>query len=273
MSSKKPAVVFEVVFSGPGIYPELIPLGTMSRILSAVHALATGSELPEEEEEQSDEPTAQSSGNEIQLLDVKRGSAVLRFSGMSPAPVLNNLREFGLVLRHPERIGQNIRMLRPIEDLSATARKLNCTIKIKKPSKDDGELAIVDSASYENISKSIFVDGETSITGRVERVGGATRVRCGLRVPFQRRMFICGVKNRDVARMLGEKVYQEVIVRGNAKWIKSTWRLYKFDIENVQQLISESIDESFQALRKAGGSAWDKIESPGSFLEQTGNPR
>src|SRR5262249_2342390 len=49
MAEKAPEPIFEVVFQG--IYPERIPLGTLSRILSAVQRLASGSE-PEEDEEQ-----------------------------------------------------------------------------------------------------------------------------------------------------------------------------------------------------------------------------
>ncbi len=268
MATKKPNPVFELVFSGQGIYPEAIPLGTMSRILSAIHRLATGIELPEEETSPTQEKAPDE--KEIQLLNVKRGSAILQFSGKSPSQVIKNLREVGTVLQHPEKIGDNIHFLHPIEELSSTARKLNCSIILREPAKENAGLAQIEGNSFESISQSVFVTGETAITGIIERVGGATVLKCGLRVTFQPRMLICGVANTEIARVLGQRLYQEAIVHGTARWVKSNWRIYSFEIRNVQQLKTGSLDEAMEALRKAGGKEWDNIEDPQEFLEESG---
>ncbi|MFO0969724.1 MAG: hypothetical protein U0793_29550 [Gemmataceae bacterium] len=265
MPTKKPAAVFEVVFSGRGIYPEAVPLGTLSRILSALHTLATGNEFPEDDEGQ--QPTEGAAREDIQLLDVKRGSMVLRFSGKSPSHVLSNLREVGAVLRTPERIGDNVRILNPIEELSATARRLNCPILIREAGGHNGALALIKAESFHSISASIFVDGDTSLTGFVERVGGATVIKCGLRVSFQSRMLICRVTNKQVARSLGEHVYREVVVHGTARWLRNTWRIYGFEIKGVEQFTPGKAEDALEALRNAGGAAWDNIADPREFLE------
>jgi len=267
MSSKKPPAVFEVVFTGKGVYPEAIPLGALSRILSAVHTLATGSEPMEEGEEVS----VGESKLDIQLLDVKRGSAVLRFSGKSPSYVIKNLRDVGAAIRQPERAGENIRILNPLEELSSIARRLGCTILVRETnSGNDDVLAVIEPDSFETISTSIFIHGDTSLTGLVERVGGATVIKCGLRVSFQPRMLICRVVNKEVARTLGERVYQEVVVHGTARWIRNTWRLYGFEIKNVEPFLPGSVDDAMKALRNAGGAGWDNIPDPQAYL---GNAR
>src|SRR5437588_3222814 len=99
----KPPPIFEVLFDGPGIYPEKIPLGTLTQTLSAIRRLAAGSELVDEEEDEQD-----SDSSLIGLLDVVRGSAVFRFVSASsgspshaaaqPIAALERLRLAGRVL-------------------------------------------------------------------------------------------------------------------------------------------------------------------------------
>lgn len=263
----KPPAIFEAVFTGPGIYPEQIPIGTLSRILPSIHRLALGKE-PETEDE--DDKAIETDDAAVRLLDIKRGSAVYRFAGHSPQLALENLRQAGRVVRDPESIGPNVYMLHPIEQLSATSRSLKCSITLREASARNGVLVEIGPDSFDRISKSVFVHGDTSITGKIERVGGATEKKCGLRVSFQPRMLICKVESADVARKLGEKLYQEVVLHGTAVWFKTAWQLFSFTIRHVHQLAMTSISEAIHAIREAGAKAWDKIEDPQAFLERTG---
>src|SRR5947209_6482395 len=94
---KKPLPVFEVIFEGPDVYPERIPLGALMQTFSAVRRLAVGGEVPDDEE------TEEEGGDDgsIRLLEVGRGSAVFRFVGQSPVVALEYLRLAGQVLQNP----------------------------------------------------------------------------------------------------------------------------------------------------------------------------
>lgn len=259
-------MVFEVVFSGTNVYPEKIPWGALSRTLSAVQRLASGTEpLDDEEEEETDE------GASLRLLDVARGSAIYRFA--CPAPnaasvAVQQLRLVGQVLHDPDQVGQNDHLINPIERLSSTAKSLECSIIVKEPGPKSPILARIEPTSFENISKMLFIEGQTSLTGEVKRVGGATEMRCALRVPFQHRLLFCSVVNAEVARQLGDALYKKVVVQGKARWLKASWRVHGFRIEGVEQLKPSSLRESLQALRAAGGEGWDKIPTPPQFLSE-----
>jgi hypothetical protein len=264
---KKPEAVFEVVFDGPDIFPEAIPLGTLTQTLSAVRRLAAGTDAPEEDED-AEAPDDQS----IRLLDVVRGSAVFRFVGPAALIALANLRGTGEILQNPEAIGDKDYILNPVAKLSATAKRIGCPIVVREPGKDGTVLARIEPSTYETISDRLFVKGETEFTGRVERVGGATQVRCGLRVHFQTRMLICMVASREVARELGDCLYRNVSVKGDALWVKHTWRVVDFTIKSVVRLNPGKLTEAFQALRDAGGKGWDNIPDPRAYLEEVSGP-
>lgn len=263
MPRKSPPPIFEVVFSGPGIYPEKIPLGALARALSAIQRLASGKELPDEEEEAEE--------SSLRLLNVLRGSAVFRFACPTPnaaTAAVKYLRLAGAVLDDPEDVGNNDYVINPIERLSATAKSLDCCIIVKQPGHGSPVLARIEPTSFEKISKSVFIEGETSLAGEVKRVGGATDVRCALRVPFQQRLLFCTVATKDVARKLGDNLYKTVVVEGKARWIKTSWRVHTFRIDDVEELKPGSLREALEALREAGGNGWDKIDDPVKFLQE-----
>jgi hypothetical protein len=266
MATKKPEAVFEVVFSGPGVYPEQIPLGSLSRILSAIHSLAMGHELPTDDD---GEAVADDDKDPVRLVDVKRGSAILRFADRAAKQSIKNLREVGRILKDPEKIGDNIHILNPIEDLSASARRLNCSIIMKQAHSNNGVLARIEPTSYHSLSQSVFVSGETAVMGSVQRVGGATARKCGLRVSFQPRMLFCRVASTELARTLGQLLYQQVVVHGTARWVKASWRLYSLEISAVKELKEGTAEQAIESLRQAGGKGWDDIDNPQEFLEET----
>ena len=262
---KKPNPAFEVDFNGAGIYPEMIPLSFLSRVLSAVRRLAAG-EAGSEEDEASGQAEA-----EVGLLQVKRGSAVYQFT--APALALAHLRAAGKVLARPETIGDRDYILNPVEELSSVAKSLHCSVVLKEPGKDGIVLAKIEPGSYSSISQRLLIQGETAIMGRVVRVGGATEQKCGLRVRDQSRMLICKVESADIARKLGQRLYEEVAAYGKATWLKTNWKIVAFTVKEVQQPKLGPAEEAIEALRKAGGKGWDDIPDPEAFIEEVSGKR
>lgn len=278
MKPDSPPPVFEVLFEGEELYPEAIPLRTLSASLSAIQCLATGDKdlvgRSGDEDADEDADDGEVRDDSLRLVGIERGSAMYRVAGPPPALALHNLRLVGELLSHPEAVeAHDDYMLSPLERLSAVARRLDCTITIKEPGEQGSVLAKIEPLSYETISKTLLVAGETSLVGRVVRVGGATALRCGLRVPFQHRLLICKVENSTIARKIGERLYQDVTVDGSALWLKNSWRLFSFTIKNVQQPVQGSIVEAMEALREAGGKDWDLVQDPASYLEEVNTNR
>jgi hypothetical protein len=260
--SNTPDPVLEMLFDGPDILPENIPISTLSIAFSAVQRLASGRYVPRTEEEEEEEDDS------LRLLDVQRGSAVYRITGPAPEAPLANIRQAGKLLVQPDdESGESDYIINPVEDLSRIARRLKCTVILRKPGTGKS-LARVDADSYQRIAGRLIVEGDTAFTGRVERVGGKMQNRCALSVSFQSRMVYCSVETAELARNLGQKLYQDVVVQGTAKWLRGSWKMFEFKVKDVYQPKNGGIHEAFQALRDAGGNAWDGVDDPEKFLEE-----
>jgi hypothetical protein len=264
---KKPPPTFEVEFNGPGIYPEHIPLGTLTRALSAVQRLALGDEVPDTEE------ADQTLEGKVSLLQMRRGSAICVFRSELPELAIDNLRETGAVLERPERIGDKGYILSPVEELSAVARTLHSSIVVRKPGREGMVLATIGPDSYASMSRTVLTRGDAALPGKVVRVGGATEQKCGLRVTGRSRMLICTLESAEVARKLGQKLYEQVVVHGEATWLRTNWTVVGFKIREVHQPRLGEAEEMIQALRNAGGSAWDQIDDPQAYLEEVTGER
>jgi hypothetical protein len=262
-----PNVTFEVCFEAPHITPEAVPLRSFSDALAAVQDLAAGRD-PFETSHVPPEKV-------IGLVEVQEGSAVYQCVARAPDEALTNLRHVNRILS----IGQNgdakpdeettdflVASLRPIEALSEIAKRLQCEVKVRV--NRNQPLFTVGSKDYKRISTHLLIEGETSVVGEVLRVGGATKNRCLLRVPGRHRGLYCDVATRDLARKLGEHIYETVVAQGTAKWIHSSWRIVSFQIKSFTQPKVSNTAKVITELRKAGFDAWDKIDDPETFLRE-----
>ena len=125
-----------------------------------------------------------------------------------------------------------------------------------------GILASIEPDTYEVISKSLLIQGETSFVGRIQRGGGATEMKCALRVDFQHRLMFCKVASQEISREMGKRLYEEVVVHGTALWLRTSWRIFAFTVTNISQPKQGSLTQAFDELRKAGGDKWGQTRTP-----------
>ena len=118
--------VLEIRFASKSLRPELISIGTLSRVLSAVYQLASGKDEEESESAAGVGP--------FQLVRVRRGSVRYLLAGESGEQPLERLRLFGDILNNPEIIGENDFVLGPLDTLSSIARKIDCAVTLLEPS-------------------------------------------------------------------------------------------------------------------------------------------
>jgi len=270
--SSKPPPAFEVYFEGDHIYPEAVPVRSLADALSALQRLASSVPATEEPDDEDDEDEAPVEGHALSLIKIRRGSAVYRVAGPPPFEAQANLETAGRLLATPEQAGSGFdHMLPPLRSLSAVAKRLKCSITLRTPGKQGAPgavLARIGPSSYDDVADSFFVRGETTILGRVMRVGGATGARCGLRVEFRRKLLICEVESSRVAREIGQKLYEDVEVSGTASWYRDSWRIAAFRIREVKDHpVQGSLLDALRELREAGGSAWDDVADPRAYLE------
>jgi hypothetical protein len=162
--------------------------------------------------------------------------------------------------------------LSSLEDLSQSAKSLGCEIEFRKPGKDrsyGAVIARITPMTFKDISASAFIRGRTSVYAKIERVGGATAMHCGIRLPSDRRkMVICRVANADLVRDLGQHMYEHLILSGHATWIRRDWRLKNLVIDAFEPPKKGSIIAALKRVHEAGGYAWDAIDDPDAVIAE-----
>lgn len=255
MSSDHPTS-FILRFVGKDVRPWLVSFNTLARALSAVQRLVV------------EEPLDQEEGHEkslLHLLGVTRGSACYPVYAEDEEQAIDALRLVGRVIADPDYVDTVSHIINPLEDLSAIAKQLKCELELSLP--NDGEvLAKIQPVTHKTIAHTAFISGDSSLEGYVERVGGATSLHCGLRVRGQARMLICRVQTPDVARQLGQHLYENIIVDGNATWYRRSWKLHRFEIRSMRKLDDKSVSDKFDALRKAADGFFDNIDDVESHI-------
>lgn len=238
-----------------GLAPSHVPVAVLSRLLQAIGSLGGESAKPSESP---DDVGA------FQLVQVKNGSALYALSSGSERAI-ERLRVVGKILEGAELPTDIEGYLRPIEEISHVAHSLRCVVELC-PS-DCGVIARIEPDSYPKLAKRVFVQGDATLFGRIERVGGVTRTKCSLRIAGRAELLYCRVESKELARSLGQHLYQQATVQGIATWVRTNWSLHEFLIQAATPFRPRPLLEAMRALHDAGGSAWDRIDDVDAFVQ------
>lgn len=278
---KKPVADFLIYLDKPDIRPWKVPMRALARILKAVQRLVDpqdedneeGADDAELETEQQVTSREQSALRSLRLVDVKSGSACYAVAAPCHQAALSTVKETGRGIESPQEFTWLPSTVSAIKELTEVSRTLHCNIEFRLPGakrQHVGEvLARITPKTYGDISPLIYITGETSIFAKIERVGGATAMHCGIRLPSQlRKMIICKVVGADLVRELGRYMYQEVLLSGTATWLRHGQQLQHFRITSFEPPKTGSIMEALEKIHAAGGKAWDRVEDPDAAIAE-----
>lgn len=254
MPRNTPTTSFIIRFISPGLKPWQMPMAALARALTAVQGL-----VHDEFDEQSDRP-------QLHLLSVKGGSASYPISAEYSKRALERLSTVGRVIDEPIQAERSPYMLSHVKELSKIAKSIGCEVELALPG--GGVLARITPDTYRSIEKVLFIRGESSVAGEIIGVGGATDLRCRLRVRDQRLLVYCTVDGTQVARELGQHLYEYAILSGTATWFRKSWKLHHLVIKAMHQIDKRSIVDRFEEVRRAGGNSWDDIDDADEFVKQ-----
>ena len=262
MARRKREATFEVRFIGGDVSPEAVTLRAVSDSLNAVQDLASGRDPYETRQ------VEYSKG--IGLVDVLRGSAVYRCVSRAPSLAIANLQRTGQLIDTDNGHSEGLEaILAPIQSLSEVAKLLQCRIEVRRVGNKDILLEI-DEHVFTRISENVFVEGESTIIGDVKRAGGATGMKCAMRIPNRPHLLYCDVATSSLVRRLGQRLYQTIAAKGDAVWVQPSWRIYRFKITGFTQPKLGDPKKALQALRSAGLDAWDNFDSNKKIAEELG---
>jgi hypothetical protein len=273
---------FLVRLVGSDVKPWKVPMRTLARVLDAVQRLVEQTE----DETESGGSTAQdtippgdpeenqigiSGSQALRLIGVRSASAGYAISTPLRSATIGVLASTGRAIEDPTNFDWSGPTISSIKTLSDVAASLDVKIEIRKPrkgSRNGDVIAKITPQTYEDISESAFVRGNTSLYGTIERIGGTSEARCAFRLPDQTKLIYCGVADDELARKLGKHLYESVSIHGEATWLRSSWQIRHFKIREFDEPKAGSIRDAMREIWAAGGKAWDKIKDPGEYIKK-----
>ncbi len=261
--AKTPEPTFELRFVAPGLLPEQIPFRSVSDALGAIQDLASGRD-PFETRQVPQE-------KQIGLLKVRRGSAVYSCISRAPDEARKNLNLVGKMLSGLDGKYKEgdlmVSAFRPIETLSTVARTIGCRLEVYPAAKKDSPIFAIEAGDFDKLSSRLLLKGEATVLGTIVRAGGATGMRCLMRVPERHHLLYCDVEDRKLVRQLGKHLYEQIAATGTATWIHRSWHIYEFSIRGFTQPKLGDPTKTIAKLRDAGLSAWDSIPDPDAYTK------
>lgn len=265
---------FVVRLVGSGVKPWTMPMRALSRVLAAVQRLV---EQKEEEDggevKKSPDPVKSDENSRVlHLVSVKSSSAAYAVAAPSPQLALRILGDLNGALSQPEHATWTFSTLQSLRELSEIAKSLGVEIEFRERSKTrslGNVIAKITPLSYSRVKTSAFIRGRTSVFAKIERVGGATGMHCGIRLQnAPRKMVICRVASEELVRELGRFMYQYVMLSGSAVWLRHSWRLRQMKIDSFDPPKTGSAIDALRKARKAGAHAWDDVDDPEGLIAE-----
>lgn len=113
------------------------------------------------------------------------------------------------------------------------------------------------------IDETFFYTGETTIYGRLERVGGS---KPRIRVKLDDDQVVFSDVPSQMAKILATRLYESVALKGLAKWRIDDYSIEEFKALDYILIEDLPIKESIEELGNVIGKYWKKIASPDDYL-------
>ena len=108
-------------------------------------------------------------------------------------------------------------------------------------------------------SSPVMISGSTNILARCLRVGGVTP-KAEIRILKDNRI-IHVVISEDMAKELAKRLYETVLLEGQATWSAETWEIKDFKVSGVQPYRRSPVSGAFSELQKATGGRWEGVDA------------
>jgi len=118
----------------------------------------------------------------------------------------------------------------------------------------------------------IYIEGETTIYGYVESVGGNEKYpHARIKFSNESKKINCAVRDKEQIRKLGSLLYTEVGLVGFAKWRLPEMEIEHFSIKEILDYRGASFSETIDFLSKIAGNSFDNLDVENWLTEVRGD--
>lgn len=245
---------FEIRFHGGGINPSAVKASEVADLIQSFEKaiLATVHDLyPELDLDNYAYLSFQSIKNESLGL------------GLAPERAQDEFKEGHLKVAHS--ISENnfndlpYSAIENLKVISKFNKKHNCNCDYLYNSEKKAELT---PATVIEFNKNLLIKGETTIYGKIERVGGA-EPRIVFKDHTDNKIYF--EVTEDQAKQIASRLYEEIALTGVATWDKKTYRVVNFKVNEITDLNKNSLTETFSAIQEIIGKHWEEFDDIEAF--------
>jgi Fe-S cluster biosynthesis and repair protein YggX len=241
------ANTIQIRFAGGGITPQTIKSKDLAEIASSFEQSIIEIILQQN-------PSLIGNEIAISLVQIDEGSAKFRFIS---SIVLGTIAFTTLTDSISTNQFDNLppRALEVIRTISKFTQVKNCVAEFRSNLQSNEPLAIINPETQKSLPKVHFINGETTLYGTVEKVGGA-EPRVVLRLSGKET--ISCETTPDIAKNLGKRLYEFVGVQGRAKWQYGQTVLESFKINEILEYKESPIVSAMKELATIVQPHWAK---------------
>ena len=195
----------------------------------------------------------------VSLIAIESGSESLTFA--LTGEVFPGASQISRAVAEGDFSDIPIKAHQALHDISNQAAKKDWTVVfIADPSREIRE-AVISEADPVPPPKIVTAQGDTTIYGRLIRVGGV-RPRAMLFTRDEHYHYIELTESMAVELASKERLYQDVGIEGTAKWRVNTWEILEFKAKRITayQPHKTNLVKTFEALAEAAGNRWEGVD-------------
>lgn len=243
--------LMEIKFSGENIFPETIRAKELADILANVEESLTAIILKENAGINAEELV-------IGLVNIEEGSAKLRFKSSMQAMALTAFALLSTAIMQGDYSKMPLNTIKSVKAISDFTKKRNCIAEFRTRADSAEPLASITPQTEIIIPETVQIKGETTIYGKVIRVGGVSP-KAMIKLTDKQTVY-CDIKE-DLAKSIGHKLYSWVGLSGMATWNTEDYSLESFKIDKITEYEDIPITKSISELSSAVGKHLrDKID-------------
>jgi len=196
------------------------------------------------------------------LTSLQGGSVRIAYTAQNPI-VGVVLRKIGRVVDLEDWTSLSSDANEKIQKLVKLNRTHNSKTEIRECQNNNALLALFTPET--GITEQHYIVGTTTLYGELLRIGGENPPTAQIRLARSMSL-TCDVKTTELASKMAARLYEEIGVRGTAKWDVESREIKAFRVEELTEYNKTSLSSAFESLREVAGKYYEEIEDVNAFV-------
>lgn len=253
-NSTSPENFIEVSFSGEGVKPNSVKASDIADILKAVEDMVEAQVFRDHPEIDKDQVI-------LGFVSIKGDSVDLKFVSPIEGIVFPIFQGIGKAVTANDYRDLPTGSIEALDKIVTFSRKKQCVAELVT---SDGHRRVLATITPNIVfEKRARLSGETTVYGRVVRVGGKDPKAM---VELLNGQTIYCETTEAIARKLGTRLYTNVGLSGLARWDAESLQLQQFTITDVTPYEELPLEDAMNQLAKAVGTYYSDVHDADKYI-------